>query len=244
MATHQTINELLSAYRSGATTPQAELDRIAAARERTGASNVWLHTLTRDDHGPYLDELAKMSRDDAPLWGVPMAIKDNIDLAGTPTTAACPAYGYTPDRSATVVQRLLAAGALPVGKTNLDQFATGLVGTRSPHGAVPNSVHPDYISGGSSSGSAVAVALGQATFGLGTDTAGSGRVPAAFKRAGGLQAVTGLVVDPGSRTRLSHARLRQRVYPQRRRRAPRSGSCRRLRCGRSVFTTHEPAGLP
>lgn len=95
-----------------------------------------------------------------PLWGVPFAIKDNIDLKGVPTTAGCPVYAYTPEKSAEIVERLVSAGAIPVGKTNLDQFATGLVGVRSPYGECRNSIDPDYISGGSSSGSAVAVAMG------------------------------------------------------------------------------------
>ena len=120
---------------------------------------------------------------DLPLYGVPFAIKDNIDLAGTPTTAACPAFAYTPDRSAFVVQRLIAAGAIPIGKTNMDQFATGLTGTRTPYGACASVPDPRYISGGSSSGSAVVVADGTVPFALGTDTAGSGRVPAAFTRS-------------------------------------------------------------
>ncbi|WP_256361540.1 amidase family protein, partial [Methylomonas koyamae] len=111
-----------------------------------------------------------------PLYGIPFAIKDNIDLADLPTTAACPAYAYQPKQSAFVVRQLIAAGAIPVGKTNLDQFATGLVGTRSPYGVCRNSFDPAYIAGGSSSGSAVAVATGLASFALGTDTAGSGRV--------------------------------------------------------------------
>ena len=115
-----------------------------------------------------------------PLYGIPFAIKDNIDLAGLPTTAGCPEFAYIPEQHATVVQRLIDAGAIPLGKTNLDQFATGLNGTRSPYGACRNAFNPDFISGGSSSGSAVAVALGLASFSLGTDTAGSGRVPAAF----------------------------------------------------------------
>lgn len=118
--------------------------------------------------------------EDLPLAGLTFAVKDNIDLAGLPTTAACPAFAYSPGTSATVVERLLAAGAVAVGKTNLDQFATGLVGTRSPHGAPTCVFNRDYISGGSSSGSAVAVAAGLVDFALGTDTAGSGRVPAAF----------------------------------------------------------------
>ncbi|SNT16797.1 allophanate hydrolase [Sphingomonas laterariae] len=126
-----------------------------------------------------------------PLAGVPFAIKDNIDLAGLPTTAACPDFAYTPARSATVVQRLIDAGAIPIGKTNLDQFATGLNGTRSPYGAPTCVFNRAYVSGGSSSGSAVAVAAGLVAFALGTDTAGSGRVPAAFNGIIGLKPTKG-----------------------------------------------------
>lgn len=126
-----------------------------------------------------------------PLAGVPFAIKDNIDLAGLPTTAACPAFSSEPSASAAVVDRLVAAGAIPVGKTNLDQFATGLVGTRSPYGIVACAYNRDYVSGGSSSGSAVAVAAGLVPFALGTDTAGSGRVPAAFNRLFGFKPARG-----------------------------------------------------
>ena len=122
-----------------------------------------------------------------PLAGVPFAVKDNIDVAGWPTSAGCPAFAYTPERSATVVERLVAAGAVLIGKTNLDQFATGLVGTRSPYGAPLCVFNQDYVSGGSSSGSAVAVAAGLVAFSLGTDTAGSGRVPAAFNHLIGLK---------------------------------------------------------
>ncbi len=122
-----------------------------------------------------------------PLAGVPYAAKDNIDVAALETTAACPAFAYQPERSATVIERLEAAGAICVGKTNLDQFATGLVGTRSPYGIPRNAYNRDYVSGGSSSGSAVAVAAGLVAFALGTDTAGSGRVPAAFNHLVGLK---------------------------------------------------------
>jgi allophanate hydrolase len=132
-----------------------------------------------------------------PLYGIPFAIKDNIDLAGVPTTAGCPDFAYIPGRSATVVERLIAAGAIPVGKTNLDQFATGLVGVRSPYGACRNSFDPEYVSGGSSSGSAVAVALGLASFALGTDTAGSGRVPAMFNNLIGLKPSCGRIPTTG-----------------------------------------------
>lgn len=128
---------------------------------------------------------------DFPLWGVPFAVKDNIDVAGFETTAACPAFAYWPENDATVVAKLKAAGAIVVGKTNLDQFATGLVGTRSPYGAVPNSFDARYVSGGSSSGSASVVARGLVPFALGTDTAGSGRVPAGFNNIVGLKPTKG-----------------------------------------------------
>jgi len=130
---------------------------------------------------------------EGPLAGLRFAVKDNIDVAGMPTTAACPAFAYRPDHDATVVRRLRDAGALLLGKTNLDQFACGLNGTRSPYGAVPNAFRPDYICGGSSSGSAYVVATGQVDFALGTDTAGSGRVPAAFNNIVGLKPSRGLV---------------------------------------------------
>lgn len=133
-----------------------------------------------------------------PLWGIPFAAKDNIDVAGLPTTAACPAYAYAPAADATVVARLKAAGALIIGKTNLDQFATGLNGTRSPHGAPRSVFNADYISGGSSSGSSVAVASGLCTFALGTDTAGSGRVPAAFNNLVGIKPTPGLLPNTGT----------------------------------------------
>jgi allophanate hydrolase len=132
-----------------------------------------------------------------PLWGIPFAVKDNIDAAGLPTTAACPAFAYAPEKDATVVARLKAAGAIVIGKTNLDQFATGLNGTRSPYGAPRSVFDKAYVSGGSSSGSAVSVAAGLASFALGTDTAGSGRVPAAFNNLVGIKPTPGLVPNVG-----------------------------------------------
>ncbi|AML59455.1 Allophanate hydrolase [Serratia rubidaea] len=132
-----------------------------------------------------------------PLFGVPFAVKDNIDVGGWPTTAACPAFAYQADEDATVVARLRAAGAIVIGKTNLDQFATGLVGTRSPYGAVANSFNPQYVSGGSSSGSASVVARGLTPFALGTDTAGSGRVPAGFNHIVGLKPTKGWLSGRG-----------------------------------------------
>ena len=128
-----------------------------------------------------------------PLSGLRFAVKDNIDVAGYPTSAACPAFAYAATAHATVVQRLLHAGASLVGKTNLDQFACGLNGTRSPHGAVPNALNPAYVSGGSSAGSAYVVATGQVDFALGTDTAGSGRVPAGLNNIVGIKPTKGLI---------------------------------------------------
>ncbi|MDR2077259.1 MAG: allophanate hydrolase [Desulfovibrio sp.] len=132
-----------------------------------------------------------------PLYGFFFAVKDNIDVRGLETTAACPAYAYAPAKSAPVVELLLQAGALAVGKTNLDQFASGLVGTRSPYGACPNSHNPQYISGGSSAGSAYAVATGLVSFSLGTDTAGSNRVPAGFNNIIGLKPTRGVLSTEG-----------------------------------------------
>jgi len=144
-----------------------------------------------------LDALPREVRARMPLFGVPFAVKDNIDVEGLPTTAACPAFAYRPEESAFAVARLVDAGAVPLGKTNLDQFATGLVGTRSPHGSPRSVFNRDFISGGSSSGSAVAVAAGIVSFALGTDTAGSGRVPAAFNNIVGLKPSRGLLSTRG-----------------------------------------------
>jgi allophanate hydrolase len=152
---------------------------------------VWISLVSREV------SLARAADAQGPLAGLTFAIKDNIDLAGLPTTAACPAYAYSPAVTAPVVQRLLDAGAIPIGKTNMDQFATGLVGTRSPHGACSSVFDSRYISGGSSSGSAVAVAKGLVDFSLGTDTAGSGRVPAAFNGLIGLKPTRGLLSTRG-----------------------------------------------
>jgi allophanate hydrolase len=138
------------------------------------------------------------------LYGIPFAVKDNIDVAGLPTTCACPEFAYVAERSATVVELLEQEGAILIGKTNLDQFATGLNGTRSPYGIPASTFDPDYIAGGSSSGSAVAVAAGLVSFALGTDTAGSGRIPASFNNIVGLKPTKGLIsmrgVVPACRT--------------------------------------------
>ncbi|CAE6903225.1 Allophanate hydrolase [Paraburkholderia domus] len=194
------IATLQSRYRDGSLTPAQLVDAIAARTSGDDPHHAWIRPLSRDEMMRYADALdgrQGVDTDALPLYGIPFAIKDNIDLVGIPTTAACPAYAYTPDKSAAVVQRLIAAGAIPIGKTNLDQFATGLSGQRSPHGACRNALDPRYASGGSSSGSAVSVALGLAAFALGTDTAGSGRVPAAFHGLLGLKPTKGVLSTLG-----------------------------------------------
>ncbi|WP_280319608.1 allophanate hydrolase [Nocardia wallacei] len=153
--------------------------------------SVWIH------RRPEAEVAAEIAAAAGPLRGLRLAVKDNVDVAGLPTTAGCPDFAYVPDRDAAAVAALRSAGAVVVGKTNLDQFATGLVGTRSPYGAVRNALRPDYVSGGSSSGSAVAVALGEADIAIGTDTAGSGRVPAAFHGIVGIKPTVGVVGTAG-----------------------------------------------
>jgi len=189
------LGALSRAYKNGTLTPPALIESLLERARSFEQHNIWIHLATAQELAPYLDRLTDHSPEDLPLYGVPFAVKDNIDVAGMPTTAGCEAYRYRPTEHAAVVQALVDAGAIPIGKTNLDQFATGLVGTRSPEpwGPCRNSVNPDYISGGSSAGSAVAVALGLASFSLGTDTAGSGRVPAAFNNLIGLKPTLGRV---------------------------------------------------
>ncbi|CAB3917859.1 allophanate hydrolase [Achromobacter anxifer] len=196
-----TIAQWQAAYRDEGATPETLL---AAWAERGGPpDNAWIKRVDGAGLASQLQALRGLLEQAGgdlarlPLYGVPFAIKDNIDAAGWPTTAACPEFAYTPDQDATVVGRLRAAGAILVGKTNLDQFATGLVGTRSPLGAVVNTFNPEYVSGGSSSGSASVVARGLAAFSLGTDTAGSGRVPAGFNNIVGLKPTKGRLSAAG-----------------------------------------------
>jgi allophanate hydrolase len=191
------ITDLLAAYRARRTNPVALIEQLLT--RITGADDhaIWITLLPPERLLAQARLLADRDPASLPLYGIPFALKDNIDLADVPTTAACPAFAYTPAQSAYVVDRLIEAGAIPIGKTNLDQFATGLVGTRSPYGVCRNSFDPTYISGGSSSGSAVAVALGLASFALGTDTAGSGRIPAAFNNLIGLKPTCGRLSPRG-----------------------------------------------
>jgi allophanate hydrolase len=190
------IGNLRRLYRAGAFTPRAPVAEVQA-RIQDDVRNVWITRLSPAALEGYAQALEDMDPASLPLYGMPFAIKDNIDLASIPTTAGCPAYAYTPGRSATVVQRLIDAGAIPIGKTNLDQFATGLNGTRSPYGACGNGFDPKFVAGGSSSGSAVATALGYVSFALGTDTAGSGRIPAAFNNLVGLKPTRGMLSSAG-----------------------------------------------
>jgi len=191
------IAALQARYVSGALTPTALVEDLLARIATRGDDHVWIDRLGRDELLQYARRLQDQGPAGKPLYGIPFAIKDNFDLAGRPTTAACPAFAYTARASAAVAERLIAAGAILIGKTNLDQFATGLSGTRSPYGAPSCVFHPGYISGGSSSGSAVAVAAGLVSFALGSDTAGSGRVPAAFNNIIGLKPTRGLLSTRG-----------------------------------------------
>ena len=174
-----TIASLKEQYANNKLTPLQVMETIIEQAEQEENYNIWITKPTKELVLPYIEALQEKDKS-LPLWGIPFAIKDNIDVAGMPTTAGCEAFTYTPEKHAFVVKCLIDAGAIPIGKTNLDQFATGLVGTRSPYGVCKNAINPELISGGSSSGSAVAVARGQVCFALGTDTAGSGRVPAAL----------------------------------------------------------------
>jgi allophanate hydrolase len=177
----------------------SELVRIIYDRiEAASREGVWIYLRPRAEVVQTADELERSAGDrELPLYGLPFAVKDNIDVAGVPTTAGCPEFTYLPRTSAPVVTRLLDAGAIFVGKTNLDQFATGLVGTRSPYGKCRNPFNPEYIVGGSSSGSAFTVAAGLVSFALGTDTAGSGRVPAGFTNTIGFKPTRGLLSTSG-----------------------------------------------
>ena len=191
------ISDLLRGYRAHRFTPTEVMELALQRADQAVQRNVWITRLSREQLLRYVHAAEQRSIEDLPLYGIPFVIKDNIDLGGVPTTAGCAEYAYVPTKSSAVVQSLLDAGAIPLGKSNLDQFATGLVGTRSPYGACRNSFNADYISGGSSSGSAVAVATGLASFALGTDTAGSGRVPAAFNNIVGLKPSVGRISTRG-----------------------------------------------
>ncbi|MGF7189226.1 allophanate hydrolase [Robbsia andropogonis] len=199
-----TVTGLLGAYGAGHLTPTQMLQECLARIDAFDRPEVWIARCSPEvlvERCTALDALQQQHGADVldhfPLFGIPFAVKDNIDVAGLPTTAGCPSFSFLPAHSAFAVQRLLDAGAIVIGKTNLDQFATGLVGTRSPYGAVRHTTQPDRVSGGSSSGSAVAVASHCVAFSLGTDTAGSGRVPAGFNGVVGLKPSLGMISKQG-----------------------------------------------
>ena len=200
----ETIASIVAAHRAGTLTPEQTVTRSFARIHAHDDPAIFISLREETDVLSEARTLAKSGSADQPLYGVPVAVKDNIDVAGLATTAACPAFSYKPAHDATAVARLRAAGALIIGKTNLDQFATGLVGVRSPYGVPKNPFNADLIPGGSSSGSAVAVAAGLVPLALGTDTAGSGRVPAGFNNIVGLKPSLGLIstfgVVPACRT--------------------------------------------
>jgi allophanate hydrolase len=197
------FDRLRAAYAAG-TRPAEVVEAILARLAARGDDATWIGGPLADRARAAARRLESVHPATAPLWGLPFAVKDNIDVGGVPTTAACPGFDRRPAESATVVARLEAAGAVLIGKTNLDQFATGLSGCRSPYGVPPNALAPGMIPGGSSSGSATAVSAGLVSFSLGTDTAGSGRVPAMLQNLVGLKPTRGVVsargVVPACRT--------------------------------------------
>ncbi|WP_217578551.1 allophanate hydrolase [Mesorhizobium sp. GbtcB19] len=190
------IGSLHAAYQAGASVTEV-IDWIFARIEAASDPGIFIHLATRAEILAEAEALGPFDPAAKPLWGIPFAVKDNIDVAGMPTTAACAEYAYTPVRDATVVARLKAAGALVIGKTNLDQFATGLVGVRTPWPIPRNAIDPKLVPGGSSSGSAVATARGIVSFALGTDTAGSGRIPAGLNNIVGLKPTVGALSTAG-----------------------------------------------
>jgi allophanate hydrolase len=194
------VHALRSAYCAGTLDVRQAIEEVLNRIADAGDDKVWI---SRTPDAALRAEAARLDArlgdiGQLPLFGIPFAVKDNIDVLGLATTAACPGFAYQPQKSAEVVQRLVEAGAIVVGKTNLDQFATGLVGVRSPYGVPKNPFDPSFVPGGSSSGSAVAVAAGLVSFSLGTDTAGSGRVPAGFNNIVGLKPTPGLISVEGA----------------------------------------------
>lgn len=194
------IRSLVHKARTGDLHPLTVVEEVLHRIEQHRENPIFISLATPQELRARADELAAIApraREGLPLYAVPFAVKDNIDVAGKPTTAGCPEYAYVPEKTAFVVQRLIAAGGILVGKCNLDQFATGLTGMRSVYGSPVNPYSPDHVTGGSSSGSAVAVSCGIVQFSLGTDTAGSGRIPAGFNNIVGHRPTSGLLSATG-----------------------------------------------
>lgn len=196
------LDALSKGYKARSFTPLDVVNEVLARIDAAGDDKVWIARVSADDLRARAAELAALrdsaAAQDLPLYGIPFAVKDNIDVAGYPTTVGCPEFAYEPEADAPVVRRLIEAGGIFIGKTNMDQFAIGLTGARSPYGTPRNPYGADYIPGGSSSGSAVAVASGLVTFALGTDTAGSIRMPAGFNNVVGLKPTRGLLSIRGT----------------------------------------------
>lgn len=193
----ETVAEIVGVHRSGAMQPEETVARSYARIRRHADPAIFITLRAETDALEEVRKLAAEGKKELPLFGIPVAVKDNIDVKGMPTTAACPAFSYWPHHDAGSVNRLRAAGAIVIGKTNLDQFATGLIGLRSPYGVPRNLFDPKLIPGGSSSGSAIAVAAGLVPLALGTDTAGSGRVPAGLNNIVGLKPSLGTISTAG-----------------------------------------------
>lgn len=194
------IRTLIQKAITGELHPLTIVDEVLHRLERQRGNPIFISTTSPQamrQRASELEALTPQERASLPLYGVPFAVKDNIDVAGVPTTAGCPEYAYVPEKNAFMVDRLLAAGGILVGKCNLDQFATGLTGMRSVYGSPINPYSPDHVTGGSSSGSAVAVSCGIVQFSLGTDTAGSGRIPAGFNNIVGYRPSSGLISASG-----------------------------------------------
>jgi allophanate hydrolase len=193
------FRSLSHAYKEGTITPSSLVDEIHRRLAQRAGDNVWTHVVPHDDAlaAARRIERPRERRTHLPLYGIPFGVKDNIDVAGLPTTAGCPAFGYLAERTAPLVTRLQEAGAILIGKQNMDHFATGLVGIRSLTGYCRNAFDERYIPGGSSSGSAVAVATGQVAFSIGSDTGGSGRVPAALNNIVGFKPTPGAISTEG-----------------------------------------------
>jgi allophanate hydrolase len=193
----ETVASIVAAHRANLASPEETVARSFARIREHGDEAIFISLREEADALSEAKSLAAKDASECPLYGVPVAVKDNIDVAGLPTTAACPDFAYRPTADATAIARLRQAGAIVIGKTNLDQFATGLVGARSPYGMPRNPLRADLVSGGSSSGSAVAVARGIVPLALGTDTAGSGRVPAGLNNIVGIKPSLGLIPTTG-----------------------------------------------
>lgn len=191
-----TLSNLQNGYANGALTPSQVVEAIATDLQTRGNDGIWITTVSTDElleRAAALESMDKSQRSQYPLWGIPFSVKDCIDVAGLPTTSACPAFAYEAAQTNPVIQTILDAGAILIGKTNLDQFATGLVGVRTGYTVPHNAFSKDYIAGGSSSGAALSVAIGLVSFAIGTDTGGSGRVPAAMNNIVGLKPTKGLL---------------------------------------------------